>query len=272
MRFFGWSRKPHRKNRLRRKQNAQATNGRPRIRRVLRSILGITGIIVLVGGVYWGSMQVFKWAMAWTAVEHVSVLGLARVPHEEVLATLNLPSNISLLSISTEELINRLQTHPWIASVEMDRVFPHSLVVRVVEREPAAVLRASQESLLLDASGFVLPGGVPVEAKRLPVVEGLTPQSVVEHGREGHPRVKLGIGIARLLTPYFPGRAQINVSEPLKMVVDLPQVRFQLGQNAEEQLQRFLVLYPTIKGEIDGRSQEVDLRFSQKVILRKRTM
>jgi hypothetical protein len=33
-----------------------------------------------------------------------------------------------------------------------------------------------------------------------------------------------------------------------------------------------LVLYPTVKDKIEGRSQEVDLRFAQKVIFRKRTL
>jgi hypothetical protein len=31
-------------------------------------------------------------------------------------------------------------------------------------------------------------------------------------------------------------------------------------------------LYPTVKDTIERKSQEVDLRFSQKVILRKRTL
>ena len=39
-----------------------------------------------------------------------------------------------------------------------------------------------------------------------------------------------------------------------------------------DRLHKFLVLYPTVKETIERQSQEVDLRFSQKVILRKRTL
>lgn len=125
---------------------------------------------------------------------------------------------------------------------------------------------------MLDATGHVLPGQVGAEAKRLPVVEGLTAQAVTALGVEGHPRARQGIWIAHLLAQYFSGRPEVNVSEPYTTVVDLPQVRFQFGKNVEEQWQRFLVLYPTIKQEMDSQAQEVDLRFAQKVILRKRTL
>ena len=234
----------------------------------------VIGLMVfLIGGTaFYGGRQLVTWVLKWTEVQHVSVVGLNRLTREEVLAKINIPQGASLLSLSTPELAERVQDHPWVEEVEVNRVFPASLVVNVTERKPAALLRTSGETVLLDAGGHVLPGKLPSDAKTLPVVEGLTLQSVADHGRGGHPRAKQGVLIARLLAPYFSGRLQVNVSKPQATVVDLPQVRFQFGKNVEEQWQRFLVLYPTIKPEIEGRSQEVDLRFSQKVILRKRTL
>jgi hypothetical protein len=64
----------------------------------------------------------------------------------------------------------------------------------------------------------------------------------------------------------------VNVAHAHTTIVDLPRIRFQFGQEAERQWQRFLVLYPTVKEVIGRQSQEVDLRFTQKVILRKRTL
>lgn len=238
---------------------------------IRRSLMGIV-ILAILGGVGFGGQRLVTWATEWTEVQHVAVMGLNRLTKEEVLGKLAMPQPASLLWLSTDELASRVQVHPWIDVVEVDRVFPHSLVVQVTEREPAAILRAPKESVMLDSAGHVLPGELSAEAKRLPVVQGLTAQSVTALGSEGHPRAKEGIRIAHLLAQYFSGRPQVNVSEPYTTVVDLPTVRFQFGQNAEEQWQRFLVLYPTIKSEMDRYAQEVDLRFSQKVILRKRTM
>ncbi len=234
----------------------------------------LTGIVVvaLLGGGLYGGQRLVTWATEWTEVQQVAVMGLNRLTREEVLDKLAMTQPASLLWLSTDELASRIQAHPWIDFVEVDRVFPNSLVVQVTEREPAAILRAPKESVMLDSAGHVLPGELPAEAKGLPVVQGLTAQSVTALGAEGHPRAKQGIRIAHLLAQYFSGRPQVNVSEPYTTVVDLPTVRFQFGQNVEEQWQRFLVLYPTIKSEMDRHAQEVDLRFSQKVILRKRTM
>ncbi|MDR4493915.1 MAG: cell division protein FtsQ/DivIB [Nitrospirales bacterium] len=239
--------------------------------RVRRGLMGFAIVVFVGGGLYVGQ-RLMVLATEWTEVQQVAVMGLNRLTKEEVLDKLAMPQPASLLWLSTDELASRIQAHPWIDVVEVDRVFPHSLVVQVTEREPAAILRAPKESVMLDSAGHVLPGELPAEVKRLPVVQGLTAQSVAALGSEGHPRAKQGIRIAHLLAQYFSGRPQVNVSEPYTTVVDLPTVRFQFGQNAEEQWQRFLVLYPTIKSEMDRQAQEVDLRFSQKVILRKRTM
>ena len=64
----------------------------------------------------------------------------------------------------------------------------------------------------------------------------------------------------------------MNVVYAHTTIVNLPRIRVQFGKEADRQWERFLVLYPTIKETIERQSQEVDLRFSQKVILRKRTL
>ena len=269
---LGDPRKRPRKNRPLKQGEPISRSRQQQERSSFRRVL--IGIVVLGGlsGAVYGGQQLVTWATEWTEVQHVSVMGLNRLTREAVQEKMSLPQTASLLWISTDELASQVRTHPWVEAVEVDRVFPHSLVVQVTEREPAAVLRGTKETVLLDATGHLLPGNVSAEAKRLPVVKGLTAQAVTALGSEGHPRAKQGIRIAQLLAQYFSGRPEVNVSEPYITVADLPKVRFQFGQNVEEQWQRFLVLYPTIKSEMDSYPQEVDLRFSQKVILRKRTL
>jgi hypothetical protein len=118
----------------------------------------------------------------------------------------------------------------------------------------------------------LLPGGKTQEGATLPIVEGVTSKFLTQNEAEGHRRAKQGIHIAELLSQQFPGRPRIDVSNPHTTIVDLPDVRFQFGREVEDQWQRFLVLYPTVKTTMKGRSQEVDLRFAQKVIFRKRTL
>jgi cell division septal protein FtsQ len=248
--------------------NAIKGQKKSRVRRVIvGSALACLMVVIVVAG-----RQVIKWAGEWTEIQQITVLGLDRVSREEIVTRLALPPHTSLLSVEPDQLATRVESHPWIGSVAFDRVFPHSLVVQVSERQPAAVLGSSSEPYLLDAEGFLLPKGKPQEGSTLPIVEGVTSKFMTQNEAEGHRRAKQGIHIAGLLSQRFSGRPRIDVSKPHTTTVDLPNVRFQFGREVEDQWQRFLVLYPTVKTEVEGRSQEVDLRFAQKVIFRKRTL
>ncbi len=239
--------------------------------RVRRLVIG-SALVCLIVAVVVGGRQVIRWAGEWTEIQQITVLGLDRVSREEVVTRLALAPHTSLLAVETDQLATQVESHPWIGSVAFDRVFPHSLVVQVTERKPAAVLGSSNEPYLLDAEGFLLPKGKPQEGGTLPIVDGVTSKFMTQNEAEGHRRAKQGIHIAELLSQQFSGRPRIDVSKPHMTIVDLPNVRFQFGREVEDQWQRFLVLYPTVKTEIEGRSQEVDLRFAQKVIFRKRTL
>jgi len=248
--------------------NATKRPKKARFRRVLiGSALACLIVVVIVAG-----RHVSRWAGEWTEIQQITVVGLDRVSREEIITRLALPPQTSLLSVEPDLLSTRLESHPWIGSVAFDRVFPHSLVVQVSERQPAAVLGSSNEPYFLDAEGYLLPGRNAQEGATLPIVDGVTSKFMTKNEAEGHRRAKQGIHIAELLSQQFSGRPRIDVSKPHMTIVDLPNVRFQFGREVEDQWQRFLVLYPTVRAEIEGRSQEVDLRFTQKVIFRKRTL
>lgn len=266
------STKRPRKNRPLRKGEAfgNAIN-RGKISRVRRVLVG-SAVACLIVAVLVAGRYVIRWADEWTEIQQITVVGLDRVTREEIITRLALPPHTSLLSLEPDLLATRLESHPWVGSVAFDRVFPHSLVVQVAERQPAAVLGSSKEPYFLDAEGYLLPGGKSQEDKTLPIVEGVTSKFMIQNAAEGHQRAKQGIHIADLVSQQFQGRPRIDVSKPHTTIVDLPGVRFQFGREVEDQWQRFLVLYPTVKTNIEGRSQEVDLRFSQKVIFRKRTL
>jgi len=254
-----------RKNRPLKKGEAFGGKGKnpknSRLRRVvIGSVLACLIVVIVVGG-----RQVIRWAGEWTEIQQITVVGLDRVSRDEIITRLALPPHTSLLSVDPELLSTRLESHPWIGSVAFDRV-------QVAERQPAAILGSSKERYFLDAEGYLLPGGRAQEGGTLPIVEGVTSKFLTQNEDEGHRRAKLGIHIAELLSQRFSGRPRIDVSNPYTTIVDLPAIRFQFGREVEDQWQRFLVLYPTVKKEIEGRSQEVDLRFAQKVIFRKRTL
>ena len=171
-----------------------------------------------------------------------------RLSRDEIITRLNLPPDSSLWSIDIDRLSAQVEAHPWIRSITFDRVFPHSLAVQVEERQPAAVLGSSKKGYFLDAEGHLLPGEPAKASRALPVLEGMSSKFFNEHLEESHRRAKQGIHLAELLSEHFSGRPRVNVAHAHTTIVDLPRIRFQFGQEAERQWQRFLVLYPSGDG------------------------
>ncbi len=234
---------------------------------VVGSLLASLIAIGMIGG-----REAMHWVHEWTRIQQTTILGLERLGREEITAKLNLSSDSSLWSIDTDDLTEQLEMHPWIRSVTFDRVLPHSLVVQVEERRPAAVLRESKKAYFVSEDGHLLPGDIRKAGKALPVLEGMTAKFFSQQKDGSQRRARKGIHLATLLSERFSGRPTVNVAHAHKTIVDFPSLRFKFGQEAERQWERFLVLYPTVKKTIERHSQEVDLRFSQKVILRKRTL
>jgi len=266
------SSKPPRKNRPLKRGDAlgKKEKGRKKspVRRVVvGSLLACLLVLIMIGG-----RSAVRSVNEWTTIKQVTIVGLDRLSREEIADQLHLSSESSLWSIDTEQLSDQLETHPWIRAVTFDRVLPHSLIVQVEERQPAAVLQASKQSYFVDAEGFLLPGKTTKAGQALPILEGMTSKFFSQDQDESHRRAKQGIHLAALLSERFSGRPKVNVAHAHTTIVDLPRIRVQFGQEADRQWERFLVLYPTIKETIERQSQEVDLRFSQKVILRKRTL
>src|SRR5919198_4471937 len=114
----------------------------------------------------------------WTELRDVQVIGLEHVTRDEAIDKLRLPVSTSIVWLSPKQLAERLEAHPWIKSAEISRELPHRLIVRVVERRPAAVLRAENGLWLIDDEGHVLNAVSDAEAQDLPVLRGVDVESL----------------------------------------------------------------------------------------------
>jgi cell division septal protein FtsQ len=120
--------------------------------RVLPSVLLTAAILALPAVLYaWG-----RQADAFT-IERVSVAGERRIPEEEALRLLRkefLGSN--LFTVTTADVRAALDKLPYLASVEVDRDFPTTLRVRLIEHRPAAYVLAKGRWFMVADSGHVI--------------------------------------------------------------------------------------------------------------------
>ena len=259
-----------RKNHLIKRSAQRRRGGKPsRLQKFLRwtVVAGFTGICIL--GV-WGFERVESVVTNWTAIEHVTIMGLQHIERKEVLGELSLAPDTSIFEIHTDSIVERLESHPWVHTVAVERIFPHTLAIRIVEREAAAIWESSQGKFLLDAQAHVLSEADDSSLSGLPILIGLS-QKFAESDDPGIlQHVRGGIQVGNLVSSEFHETPTVNVEKASMIIADIKGLRFQFGDAIEEQWQRFLALYPSIRAQVTREATEVDLRYTGKVILRKR--
>lgn len=92
-------------------------------------------------------------ASPWLVVDEVVVTGAERLTTAEVLAAADVELGLPLARVDTAGVAERVRGLGPVLSVEVDRGWPGTLEVRVVEREPVAAVGRAPSFTLLDATG-----------------------------------------------------------------------------------------------------------------------
>lgn len=208
-------------------------------------------------------------------VTTVTVEGLHRIPRQQILAKVDLPSGMALHQLVTAEIKQRVEAHPWVKEAVVTRVPFHELRISIVERTPAAVIHSGTENFLSDDEGHVLAKLGQEDESALPMVIGIDPKGLVQGDAAARRAVKSGVELAKLVGNAFAGRLQVNASDPANLVASVLGVQFQFGQERlSDQWERFQRVKPTLKTlTFDGQdhgANEVDLRYENRVIVRER--
>jgi cell division protein FtsQ len=114
-------------------------------------VLGITGYTVLGTSVL--------------GVRTVQVVGAERVTVEQVRSVVDVPAGFPLARVDPEDVRQRVESLPAVRAVRVERRFPRTLVVTVVERSPVAVAAAGAGWSYVDGEGFAF-AAAPASAAR----------------------------------------------------------------------------------------------------------
>ncbi|MFX0572944.1 cell division protein FtsQ/DivIB [Nocardia nepalensis] len=123
----------------------------------LWSLLGVCVLTVLA---------VVAWFTPALSVSTVEIDGAAAVPEQEVRDKLEIPSGRSMLRIDTDAMARRVASITKVRTARVQRVFPSTVKVTVVERTPVLFWDSPQGAHLMDTEGVefaieVSPIGVP---------------------------------------------------------------------------------------------------------------
>ena len=225
-------------------------------------------VATLAAGLSLGTLfaiYLFWWAGNWSmnrfiyenqafAVQEVDLQTDGVISTEQLRRWSGVKAGQNLFALDLNRVKRDLQIVPAIRSVAVERVLPHTLKVRVVEREPLAQI----QMYLLDADGFAMlpleayqraPGVPPVE--RYPMITGVN-LSELHAGRQvDSPQVRAALNFLRAFdhSPMAPlvDIARVDVSAPDVFVVTTVQqneVTFRTT-DFEKQLNRWALVFAT---------------------------
>jgi len=100
------------------------------------------------------------------------VSGLTHMSADPVYAAATGGASSAMLATSPAEIRERLLAMPWVKEAGVARRLPSTLVIRIVERVPAALWQQHGHVSLMDATGHALPASDLAPYAKLPLVVG----------------------------------------------------------------------------------------------------
>ncbi|MCZ4534983.1 FtsQ-type POTRA domain-containing protein [Gordonia terrae] len=144
-------------------------------RRRSRVVLGT--LMVVAAGV---GLVLIAYLTPLMSVRGTDVRDNGSIPADEILRIAAVPSGTPLLQVDTRAVAQRVATIPSVESARVQRSYPSSLTITVVERVPVVIVNNGDDVHVLDKSGVAFldydrTQGVPPEVLKLPVLDTPNP-------------------------------------------------------------------------------------------------
>ncbi len=144
-------------------------------------IRAVAGGVLAVGvstGIAWAARHHIRTSPRF-AVTDVLVSGQKHRTGDEIATEAGLAKGQNVFSIDLDQARARLLADPWVSEATLTRRLPGTVVVRVTEREPGAIV-ALGSSYVAAATGQIFKRLEPGDPSDLPVITGLTADAVAE--------------------------------------------------------------------------------------------
>lgn len=105
-------------------------------------------------------------------LEEVVIKGVEEDLKNEILKLSDLNSDMSLFAININELRRRLEKHAWIRSVELEKRFPHTLIIKAEKETPRALV-SLEKIFYMNRRGELFTEVTHYDDMDFPVITGL---------------------------------------------------------------------------------------------------
>jgi cell division protein FtsQ len=143
---------------------------------IIVMILAGLSITLLIGYLVALSTPFFR-------LEDVNFQGNKQVSQVELLQKGGLEDKLNILSLNLGEVKKKMETIPWVKSVQLRRELPNKLLVLVQERQPLSLVLVNGGLYFLDREGLPFKKFEERDGVTLPVLTGLHQGDWQENGR-----------------------------------------------------------------------------------------
>jgi cell division protein FtsQ len=227
---------------------------RPRWRRVLLIVIALLAAAAVVSSPWWAPIALSQ--LNYFNVRNVELDGVRIARPADLVRTLRVDTSQSVWQ-SLPALERRMEKHPLVSAVVVERRLPGTIVVHVSEREPIALVQSAGSLRPVDVTGTILPID-PVE----------TPLDVPVVSSRDSTLLRFLDGLRQEAPALFArvSSAQRVNSEELRLMLGSMSVRTM----ADVTVSRFKDILPVEEDLARNhlRAVELDLRFREQVIVR----
>lgn len=133
--------------------------------------LAAASIATLVGVGLWLGYQFITTSERFE-IREIQIHGTTKLAAESVRAALPVQVGDNVFSADVDAIGDQLRSHPWIASADVRRILPHTIIVEIREYEAAGRVSFG-DTYLVDATGHPFKRADVGEASALPLITGI---------------------------------------------------------------------------------------------------
>lgn len=244
--------------------------GRSRSRRGrrLRRALSLLLAVSLLSGL---GFLLYRGHALFCKVEQIKVDGVDRLSRSAIIESSGVKKGTSLLFLSPRKIEQRLAELPEVSSAAVERKLPGVLVIRVQEREAAAILLAGERFWLVDGEGVIFAEETRL-VEELLIVTGLTTGEIAL-GEAPADRAKheaLVAFLEALPEKQLLEAVELNLSDPQELILYTVDRRKVLLGDCKNMVQKMTLLQEAalhLPGNGAAGGGSLDLRAADQLVL-----
>ncbi|NLI90775.1 MAG: FtsQ-type POTRA domain-containing protein [Peptococcaceae bacterium] len=132
------------------------------------------------------------------SVKDIKTTGLTNVSEDEVIKLMGAVKGENIFLTDTEAIAKKVRLHPLIDKVEIKKALPGTLILKIQERVPVALILSNDGMVEVDSQGTILRFYETWPQKDQPVITGIqVPETIGPGQKLGYPQLDKALLLIR---------------------------------------------------------------------------